>query len=905
MIEKFVQKNYSDKTSLYQHFRESYAESRERPELKEQFGDILTAFLFFKNRERFQKEAYDLEKEKRQIKAVVSLLAGKHVQMGTGEGKTSVVFPIVNVVEALTSDDETSVMVTTDESLLAELETNIDFFTGTLEKSIPGFSLNKESMKEEATPQGLSEELREKMMKETLLTGGYSKKTEEEIRDSYWQDQVNADQSVEKKPKKPSIILATDRDLVFKYQENPNKFYEETGNIYFDEADVPYNRRSPYVKINENQYYSPEEIIDSTADWLRRFIIYKQLEPQNYRPEAGGFTLSNNIKRKLGRLNMSEHLKKYRPGEKSDDQVIGAFQEGIGIIAKKLDLGAEQTNQLSMQLINNHFAFESNEGYLYEDIGEKMAKIYKKKGLLYNLSEHGPQVRDSYIDQFLSDHKFSREDQASILAIEGIFDFVPLNPVAFKTTTFQTFVNHLKDKLRFASGTLMFPDPETKKILPSTFANFLKDATGSDIEIITTPQIKTVPNPEVFESEEETIDRLVGSVKDEGPTLIVSYHIENSQKIFDRLVEKFGKTKVVYIPSKPSDPEALLEYQEKTKQIYRDLAEGKVKIAVSSGAAGFGVNIVKNDDSFPDLRIVLHDLPANRAQLMQILGRRRAEGDNFSWFVSEEFLEPYIMFFDDKVSMMAHALGKLDQIEVKNRLKNAKNNPEQIRKTMLEILKQSEQKEAQGDEIAILFDDLINRLGEKISKELEDKIKNEKPVNEAFFYNYFMGLPEMMKEFITQRSTLITKEARLQDAKSFFTELYSYLLKDSEFSNSATDWYKHREGVLEKHLKTTSEGGNRYFHIPVSPDNILYFFTESVDPRFANINWGFAKVFSGLGKLTDVIAYRKDGQVYLIYDNSGNYLTVSGSNKLENMIKKQTSEKSFHIFNQRYSFLTN
>ena len=698
--------------------------------------------------------------------------------------------------------------------------------------------------------------------------------------------------------------MATDRDIVFKYEEGPESFRQSTGNIYFDEADVPYNRRSPYVKVNENQFYLPQEFSDSAIDWLKRYIISRQVSPNNYVLESGGFTLSVSSQLRLNKLDIKDHLRKFRFGEKSDDEIVNAFQQGIQLIGKKLGLDIKDQKRLAARLVNDPFAF-GEASTDNSQIGEELAKLHKKKGLLYSFGENGPQVRDSYIDQFLTDHKFSRDEQANILALEGEFDFVPLNPVAYKTTTFQTFVNHLKEKLRFASGTLMFPDPESKKIKSSTFASFLKDATGSKIEIITTPEIKTVPEPKIFSTENETINQLVASIDSKNPTLIVSYQIENSKKIYEELVQKFGADQVAYIPSKPSDPKELIDYQELVKKIYKDLADEKIKIAVSSGAAGFGVNIVRSDGTFPDLKIVLHDLPANRAQLMQILGRRRAPGDNSSWFISEEFLDPYIMLFDDKVGSMSHILGKLDQIEVKNKLKNAKDDPKAIKKLILEIIKESEQKDKEGDDAAILLDELVEKISTKMTHDMEKKTDKEKDVNTAFFYKFFMGLPETLKHFIVQRSGLITKEARITDTRMFFFELNGLLKSDGALESFATSWYQHRDEVLSEFLTIVNHNGQKYYHQPIPSDSYMYFFEDRKDQTKNDTFWGFAKIYSGKSKLSDVLAYRKDGQVYILFDERGNFLTVPSSNQLKTLLDRQTSTKSFNIFNQRYSFLTN
>ena len=73
----------------------------------------------------------------------------------------------------------------------------------------------------------------------------------------------------------------------------------------------------------------------------------------------------------------------------------------------------------------------------------------------------------------------------------------------------------------------------------------------------------------------------MASIDSKNPTLIVSYQIENSKKIYEELVQKFGADQVAYIPSKPSDPKELIDYQELVKKIYKDLADEKIKIAVS------------------------------------------------------------------------------------------------------------------------------------------------------------------------------------------------------------------------------------------------------------------------------------------------------------------------------------
>lgn len=756
-----------------------FRENPKRKDFKEQFGDDLTAYLFLRNRERYNPETYDLEKEKRQIKAVTAFLEGKHIHMGTREGKTSTVFPIASMVDALTSDIGSSVLIGTDEVLLGKLKKHAEFFSRTLAEASPELQLVLVDKEMEHGAGGLDKKSKHQMVREGLLEGDYTEDSRKAVSQTYWSDAVAADRFEETKFMPKSVYFSTDRTQVFDYMADPAKFKAQTGNMYFDEADVPYSRRSPYSSVNEDQYYSPDEITDSTADWMRRFIVSKQLRPGDLVVDAGGHALTGGASKRLGKLRISEHLRGYdfeRP--KSDDAVVKAFNEGIEVIARKLDLSASDKKMLANRLANARLNIEpENSGGYYEKTGADLASLHRKKGLLYTMENGSPKVRDSYIDQMLQDHKFSSQEQMNILVLEGEFEFVPLNPVSFKRTTFQSFTKANGDKLHCASGTLMFPDPETHKVKRSPFASFLKDATGKNIEVVSAPAIKTVPNPKITETENESISQVVNSLPDK-PTLVVSYHLDKSSEIYRQLVEKYGADKVAYVRSKPSNPEELEVYERETEKIYSQLAEGNLRVVVSSGAAGFGVDIIKKDGSFPDLHVALHGLPTNRAQMMQIYGRRGAQGDDFSWYVSREFLEPYIMLFEERSGRLANALGKWDRDEVSRRIDEAVDNPEKGRSLMLEIIKTSEISENTDDEMAIILDEYMESVGRQISESIDTKLK---------------GIPGIVDEIKTAFSEDNGDMAKQQELTKTYGEetikavirensLYSIIaLKDEDF----------------------------------------------------------------------------------------------------------------------------
>lgn len=773
-----------------------FHENPKRMDFKEQFGDDLTAYLFFRNRERYNRATYDLEKEKRQMKAVASFLDGKHIHMGTREGKTSTVFPITSIVDALTADIGSSVLVGTDEVLLGKLKKHAEFFNRSLAELSPELQLVFEDKKVDHATTGLDSKSKHQMLKESLLNGNYTDESRRAVSHTYWSDAVASDRTEEPQFKPKSVYFATDRTQVFDYQADPAKFKARTGNMFFDEADVPYSRRSPYANVKEDQYYSPEEMVDSTTDWMRRFIVSKQLRPDDLVTDAGGHALSGGAHKRLGKLRISEHMRGYdfdRPN--SADSVVAAFNEGVEIIAKKLELTGKDKKMFASRLANTKLNLEpENSGGYYEKTGMELASLHKKKGLLYTMENGSPKVRDSYIDQMLQDHRFSSQEQMNILVLEGEYEFVPINPVSFKRTTFQSFARANGDKLHCASGTLMFPDPETHKIKKSSFATFLKDATGKEIEVISPPSIKTVPHPKVSLTEKESIANVVGSIPDK-PTLIVSYHLDHASEIHRQLAEKYGADKVAYVRSKPSDQKELEAYERETEKIYSDLAEGRLRVVISSGAAGFGVDIIKADGGFPDLHVALHGLPTNRAQMMQIYGRRGAQGDDFSWYVSREFLEPYVMLFEEKSGRLANALGRWDQDEVRRRIDEAIENPENARHLMLEIIKTSEISENTDDEMAVILDQYLTTIGETITKSMENKMKGVPglltDVKDAFSKDN--GSKEKQKEFTETYGEKAVKAIIRENS------LYSIIaMRDEEFEAlQEAQWGKKEiDGIL-------------------------------------------------------------------------------------------------------------
>ena len=714
-------------------------------ELKNHLQDILTAYLFSLNRKIVPNNIFDVNREKRQIEATVSFIEGSHIQMGTGEGKSTTVFPITALVKSLTGDKV--VLSTPDEINLADLQENIETFTSEIKKrgitTIPDINFIRETPPQE--DQSVIN-LRKKMNVEAVLNGRYSEETEKEIKRIYWQKKLGSDDGSKNRDiltdleeiKGPKIVLATDRDLVFSYSAQPKKFLQNIDNIYMDEADIPFSRKSPYVVTQEPIHVLPDDSQRSLHTWMDYYLTYHLLNKNDLAQKNGTYSLSDDAQKKLDSLRFDRIFEDYSRERKlhgNQAKVIHNFKNALRFIKKSLSLTKPQIDILEQKLVERYrdssWQNEQAQSGLFLGIGTKLARLFNRKNVDYLLKDGEIAIRDAYTDQILESHEYQPEEKIAVLAIEGKFSFVPLSKDSSTSLRFESFIKMVGPKLHCASGTLKFPDPETKEINSTSFASFLKDYTGNEIITVVPPEIKNLPDPELFPTDKETIDALINKTTIDKPSLVISYNIADSIEIFERLKDKFGEEQVVYIESKPSNPKKIEKYNDRVKKIYKDLSDGKIKIVISSGAASFAVNILKSDGSPPDLHVTIHNLPTNRAQLMQIMGRRRMPGDDFSWFVSEKYLEKeFFSYFEEKESLFGRFYQKkLDLLEIREQIKKAKTDPKIAKTVILKLLKEREKLEKTDESFIIGLDKMINILNLHISRYYAQKIINDPELN--------------------------------------------------------------------------------------------------------------------------------------------------------------------------------
>ncbi|VVA43766.1 hypothetical protein CANDROIZ_260001 [Candidatus Roizmanbacteria bacterium] len=269
-------------------------------------------------------------------------------------------------------------------------------------------------------------------------------------------------------------------------------------------------------------------------------------------------------------------------------------------------------------------------------------------------------VRSSYFDQLLENHKFEPDAHISMLAMANEFNIVNLNSKASESAKFPTIISLLGDKLVGFSGTLKQRDLRTGKSQASPLAKLLKEFTGKDVYEVRSPEIKKPPSPLVSEDIEgmkQLLIEFLNNNKSEQPILLLShYDTKTTQDIFAQLGQLYPNlSDIDILPSIPSDPKRLKQYYESLKEKTKGLADGRIKILVSTGSIGIGADITKTDDTFPDLKIGILGLPENESQLKQNLGRRRKEGNDFFWIVDKESLRERATWLDDQSTMIVKA----------------------------------------------------------------------------------------------------------------------------------------------------------------------------------------------------------------------------------------------------------
>ena len=755
---------------------------------KENLEIHLAGYLFAQNRRQFVAkngegsiENYDVDKEVRQIEAVVRALEGQHGQIGTGEGKTSVILPITTIIKSLTTPEQ-NVLFSSDSTLrVKEFEKFAKPFIEHLkEEGLVDIALKSEGEVGQSRKE-VRKTLATKIGKESLFEPtsekSFSPQLQEELKTEYWQSTFQSMQEQKKKESQkpntsPTIEIMSHSELMSRYMNDEESFKAQKTPIYMDEAHAPFDRGTTTQLTSESLVISPENVRNATAEWVLHYVISNRITRDNLDYVYGQGTLN-----KKGRWKM-EHIKidsLEREGYKSHD----LFKDAIKKIGATY--GADQSdalNNLETTVLTSIKAmFPENSDNLSRDeqftmycnsIGEKVAQVYFMDSDAFVITPDGKLIiRDAYQDELLLTHQYNRETDLVTHGLTGLFKVV-LPKRASGSKKFSSLLKDTAGRVTCFSGTLI--DDEVK----TPFAQFLEESTKQKIFDMENPSKKTIPEPvistDTAQATEEFIKSL--SVDSRGMLIIDATTVEHAEETYKKCVDQYGDGLVRRIGSKPTgDIQKELDYQDEVELYSSELAEGKIKALISSGSMGVGMNIVKANGEYPDIKIGVLGIPKSKLQLKQILGRRRApdsaDKKDFYWHVGKDTVMEYVSFYQEESHGMAdeysRAIGvkKLAK-DVIAQFEKVQNDPKQVKQFLLDIIKNKElqkmsdlKNETEYDEFyadALEYCEAL--LTEKIVIEVLGK-KNFKDLTKKEIQAIMKGLTPAEKKTISQLVQII------------------------------------------------------------------------------------------------------------------------------------------------------
>lgn len=682
--------------------------------------DALIASMFYLNR-RTIGDNLNKELELEQIMAVLESLKGnKHIQLGTGQGKSSVVIPISSIVHSLTSPEKDALVVSINQNLVNELSEKVDSLVrsaNTLGFKTPVFTDTK-AQKQEFS----HEQLQKSMLAESLVKGeseDYSDNLKENLFSNYWGENISLanwearNKDISKKPKesRSRIYFMTKDQFVFAVSEDEEAFAKTCPHVFFDEIDAPYIIGETYQTTSEDLYMTPRMMVDFTSRYIFDYIISKQLNPdEDFEVFSGKTaTLSSDGLRKINGLDLTGFISRTTQVANLES----AFKEGMKIVARFLNLEEDKSSILE-ETVRNYMKInytENIEDYA-ESVGDSLAQARYWLNKVYLTEGENIIVRSEYFDQLLENHKFDPFLHLAILALTEKFNFVNLTPKANKSAKFPTILTMMGSKIHGFSGTLSQRRLLTGALEDSPLGNFLREVTGKEIFEIPPREIKKPPPPAIVENKQAMRKNLIEVIKNHNPSqpllLISHYDIKTVNEILDELKISYPNLTIESLPSLPSKPEKLAEYYDRVKKNCTELAEGRINILISSGSLGIGANIVKSDGKFPDLKVGILGLPENESQLRQNLGRRRAKGNNFFWIVDKDSLRERSAWLDLQQGKLIKAQLTPDKaLSEINKLPYT--SEEQNLSFVIKLIHDASTAKASNDELTVRYDNFFRK----------------------------------------------------------------------------------------------------------------------------------------------------------------------------------------------------
>lgn len=829
-------------------------------EAQEAYKTKLMGYLFVRNKEEFIKakssEAFDEQKEQRQIEGVIRSQYGQHLHMGTGEGKSTVVLPISSLVEAATNKKRTVVVASANGLLVEELKENTVRMSELFDElhiggEKAGVQTHDVESQEDRATSAANAQFTELKNKSFIRDGEIDQRTVPEEKKRYWEGVVRGINSTteEKHPylketqdKSIHLYFSDEKELVWQWMENKKAFEANCPPIFMDEAHVAFDKHGTYSKTSPSEAIALADVQTGTAEWLTHYMVGGMVERMNKKSlfaEEGGYELTEQAKERVRAIRIGdiehdlEQKIKHGRKHKTTTGYINAFYEGVDVIAKYAGVKEDGKRAFTSRMLAEMKLFvghsepvdtaldgepvEYTTADYLEKVGGQVAKFIKLRDKIFTQRGDKMVIRDAYTDELLEGHKYEPEAQVAIMAISKKFDPIKRD-VAHSTSTYTSFIHAVQNKFVAFSGTLMYPDARKGTMKKGSFARFLESTTHKQVHMIESAEIKPFPRPQIDENRNDMYGRIEQSMEQEfaydmrthesrRPTLMVDFNgLESAVETYDRMRTKFGDDRVRLLLSRPTggDKAGALEYKRQLDEYRSQLAEGKIDMLVSSGSAALGVNFEKSTGEFPDLRTVMVGLPDSEQRVTQTIGRRRMKENgtsNHLWFTAMDDIELQLSHLEKSTKRIFIGLHEQSRQQVIKTLRESTDNPDKMLDATLTIMEKVSAGRAADTDFQQMYDEFLDGevvpyasayMKRRIAREMLHY--DEKTIEEIIKYD----------ELIKQGKVLQIANPELRIQARILDNCFSTLGLPSTIYNdvSAANWIAQiaKKGLFDTHF---------------------------------------------------------------------------------------------------------
>lgn len=617
---------------------------------------LLLGHLILTARQRIKKN-FDPEKEIHNINSIADLLVGNTKEAPTSKGKSSVIAPVFLLFESLWQSRQAVILTLPNKTLINEAITNYEPFRRQ-------FIAN------------LNEPIKEKVTEKTKwvkLKTPQPKKSKDLI------------ESLTQEPDGLSKVLFSGTQTIF-------QAHSSTAFTLAEESRPPIQ---PRVLIDEMHQMANEQFISTSRSNHEKVAVTKEKwQNSPLSSDIASFVLSKLIYYRLrenGRnfflqgnaLNLSEvgasainqlYQELYQNDKKLNQtlkSIINRFVlPGLKFDpSKKADIIkmiVEATDMFWVRSIPRSFyedgVYSENPQFDWmlskaEDITLIMGGL--KPGQSYLTQKNRPMVREPGRGITLPSHSYNISTESLLRVVDDKlkYQYRPATERLRYSMSFPTWLVHAaKGQVQGLSANLFTNDLYTGESRKSQLASIIETFTKGKVVPSSEGEKERLPlpNPKIFKSQETLLNFLPNPHrlgKRFSQEMIICYNDFFAQQI----LERFSDPTIGLIISTTPEPEV--------RRILKRFANGEIKKIITSGRAGYGVNIKAKDGSYPDFHITIVN-PETQTDINQGFGRlrRKKKKENFSILLTQDFLEDLsTLFHEEKPNFFANTKSEFDK----------------------------------------------------------------------------------------------------------------------------------------------------------------------------------------------------------------------------------------------------